>query len=489
MTDQGNASKTLHKGQDKGNDLSCLDNSFDEKRFTQEGIQADVERCRQQGEAAIDPKTNPFPVDALPGAVQQIIADTHENLNFPIDFIGASLLFAGAVAIGNSHRVEVKRTFQESAVLFLAIVAPPGSNKSHPLGFALKPIEKHDTKVCADYEREKMEYDRVMRARKQQGDETTEPPKPVLKKILFRDYTPEALISSHRFNKRGIGVYAEEFAGWFKNFDKYKAKGSEQEFWLSTWSGFPISVDRKTSDPLYISKPSIPVVGTMTPETIHELAGYNRDKNGFIDRVLFVMPDGIKKEYWSRTDIKPETAGRWHDIITKLLSLPVEIDNEFNPVPKVLNFTEEAENLLWDWQKTNTDQSNDAEDEAMGGIYSKMDMYVPRFSLILELLRWSCGESDRQAIGIEAVQGAIKLGEYFKRSAVRVHSIITNTNPLDKHPSDKQGLYDALPGNFTTEEGKLIAEQMGIPERTYKRFLNERDLFTWRSRGEYEKRF
>jgi hypothetical protein len=484
MTEHDNASQ--NKGQGKDNDLSRLDKAFDEGKFMK-GLKTDAQRCIQQGETAQDAKENPFPVDALPEALQKIIADTHQNLKFPIDFIGASLLGATSVAIGNSYKAQLKSTFQANAVLFLAIVAPPGSNKSHPLNFALDPIRRHDEKAYADYEREKMKYDRVMKSR-QNDDETDERPKPVLRKILFQDYTPEALASSHKFNKRGIGVYAEEFAGWFKNFDKYKAKGSEQEFWLSTWSGFAISVDRKTSDPLYISMPYIPVIGTMTPGTLYELARHNRDKNGFIDRILFVMPNGIKKEYWSRTDINPETERCWYDLINKLLSLPVQIDDEFNPVPKVLQFTEEAENHLYEWQKTNTDESNECDDDAIGGIIKKMDVYVLRFSLILELLRWACGESDKQAIGIESVQGAVKLCDYFKRSANRVHSIVTNANPLEKYPMDKQNLFETLPGTFTTEEGKLIADNLGIKERTYKRFLKERDLFTRISRGEYEKR-
>ena len=36
-------------------------------------------------------KRNRFPVEVFPLPIQQVITATNENLNFPIDFIGASL--------------------------------------------------------------------------------------------------------------------------------------------------------------------------------------------------------------------------------------------------------------------------------------------------------------------------------------------------------------------------------------------------------------
>jgi hypothetical protein len=59
---------------------------------------------------------------------------------------------------------------------------------------------------------------------------------------------------------------------------------------------------------------------------------------------------------------------------------------------------------------------------------------------------------------------------------------------LDKIPTDKQNLYNSLPEVFTTELGLQIAEGLEIPERTFKYFLNEKELFTRLSRGEYEKK-
>lgn len=462
---------------------------FDKYGIGVEDIKTEAEQLLKQGNEAQERKANRFPVEVFPLPVQQVITATNENLNFPIDFIGASLLYAVSVAVGNTHSVEVKKGFQQSAVLYLAIVARAGTTKSHPLSFALHPIVEQDKRTYRQYEQQRQEYEQAVSLSKKEREQQAidEPIKPVWQKFLLSDFTPEALAEVHKFNKRGIGVYVDELAGWFKNFNRYN-KGSEMEFWLSQWSGKPINIDRKTGEPVFIPLPFISVAGTIQKGILNELAKDSRTQNGFIDRILFVIPDNIQKEYWSETDLPPVVSENWERIISNLLNLSVSNDDTLNPSPEVLRFTPDAKKVLFEWQKANTDQCNEAENEALSGIFSKMDMYVLRLALILEMLRYACNESDKQAVSIEAVQGAVKLVEYFKNSAVKVNSILSNASPLDKHPADKQNLYKALPDTFTTEIGLQIAEGLGVAERTFKYFLNEKDLFTRLSRGEYEKR-
>ena len=63
-----------------------------------------------------------FPVEVFPEPIQQIITATNESLKFPIDFIGTSMLYAVSVSIGNTHRAEIMRGYEQTAVLYLAIV-------------------------------------------------------------------------------------------------------------------------------------------------------------------------------------------------------------------------------------------------------------------------------------------------------------------------------------------------------------------------------
>lgn len=453
-------------------------------------ITTEVANLLKQNSVIPERKTNSFPVEVFPDPIQKVIRATNEDLNFPIDFIGASLLYAASVAVGNTHCVEVKKGFQQSAVLYLAIVARAGTSKSHPLSFALQPIVDQDKRTYRQYEQQRQEYDQAVSLSKKEREQRIidDPIKPIWQKFLLSDFTPEALAEVHKFNKRGIGVYVDELAGWFKNFNRYN-KGSEMEFWLSQWSGQPINIDRKTGEPVFIPLPFISVAGTIQKGILNELAKDSRAQNGFIDRILFVIPDNIQKEYWSETELHHGISENWDRIISNLLNLSVSQDDTLNPVPEVLKFTTEAKQVLFKWQKENTDQCNQAENESVSGILSKMDMYVLRLALILEMMRYACNESDKHSISVEAVKGAIKLVEYFKNSAIKVNSILSNSSPLDRQPTDKQQLYNALPDTFTTGIGVSIATNFGIPERTFKRFLSDKELFNNPARGEYEKRY
>jgi len=439
-------------------------------------------------QAEIVNSTNQFPVHIFPLQVQKIIRATNESLNFPVDFIGASMLYAVSVAIGNTHKVEVKRGWLESSVLYLAIVSRPGTNKSHPLSFALQPIIEHDKVAYRQYDQDRIEYERqfIHSKKEKETNSVIESIKPFWQKFLLSDFTPEALAEVHKYNKRGIGVYVDELAGWFKNFNRYN-KGSEMEFWLSVWSGKPINIDRKSGEPIFIPLPFISVCGTIQNGILNELAKDSRMQNGFIDRILFVIPENLQKEYWSDTELGVDIHESWQTIVSNILELSISKDETDTPCPKILRFNPDAKQLLFKWQKTNTDESNDAQNDAVSGIYSKLEMYAIRLALILQMMMYSCDESDKDEIGVQAVEGALKLIEYFKQSAIKVHSIISGFNPLHNYPTDKQVLYAALPDTFSTEAGLNVAKSLGIPERTFKRFLRDRELFVSTSRGEYRK--
>ena len=217
-----------------------------------------------------------------------------------------------------------------------------------------------------------------------------EPIKPIWEQYLISDFTPEALVSVHSYNKRGLGVNVDELASWFKNFNRYN-KGSEQEFWLSVWSGNTVKVNRKTSDQYNIPLPFISVAGTIQPGVLNELAD-NRTENGFLDRLLFVVPDNLKKEYWSETELSPSIVENWQTIISNLLDVSIIQDETNNPQPEILRFSPEAKQLLFEWQRELTDQSNKPENEAISGINAKIEMYAVRLALILQMVRYACNE-------------------------------------------------------------------------------------------------
>ena len=67
-----------------------------------------------------------FPYHVFPKAIQQIIEETHRCLKFPVDYISSSIIYACSVSIGVTHKAQIMNGWQESAVVYLAIVGYSG---------------------------------------------------------------------------------------------------------------------------------------------------------------------------------------------------------------------------------------------------------------------------------------------------------------------------------------------------------------------------
>ncbi|MFN8257715.1 MAG: DUF3987 domain-containing protein [Bacteroidales bacterium] len=374
-----------------------------------------------------------FPVTVFPDILQEFIFATNETLKFPIDYLCASILFAVSVAIGNSLKIQVKSSWIDNAVLYIAIVGRSGINKSHPLSFALEPIFEIDKEYFREYEKALSDYDLIAeltnKERLAQGIE--KPIKPCLKQIIVSDLTPEALNDLHSNNKRGLGLYKDELAGWINEFNRYH-KGGDQQFWLSNWSGKAIKVNRKSSKPIFIPHPFISVCGTIQTSILNEFNKDNMTKNGFIDRILFVFPEDLKKPYYDESELSTILVDSYKEIIRKIISFPMNTNDNGEPVSTIIQYSSDAKTNFIEWQNYNTDLINDPKiAESIKCTYSKLDTYISRFALILQVIYWACGRGDLNEISLKALENATKLVEYFRQTASRVNIVIENSGGLD----------------------------------------------------------
>jgi len=430
-----------------------------------------------------------FPIEAFPKGIQDIITETHRVLNYPIDFIGTSVIYASSVGIGNTCKIEVCFTWVESAVFYFALVGPSGTMKSPPLSFALSPLHELDANYYSKNKNDRNQYYQQNTGNSKKKDTSGDDimARPVLKKHLVTDITKESLSEVHENNPRGIGVYVDELAAWFKNFNRYN-NGSDQEFWLSSWSLKPIVVDRIGSGCRFIQHPFISVIGTIQSKLLYLIAKDDRGANGFIDRVLFAMPATLKKEKWNLEQLNPIIRNQWKGVIERLIEFG-EKHNENQPgEPKVFRFSSQALVILTEWQAKNAEMSNKTDDDSVKGIYSKLEIYVIRLCLVLHRLDYACSSFSADEVQPSTVNGALLLTEYFRNTALRVNDIINNRDPLDGLPIKNQELYNALPVLFTTKEAIQIGNEHGFAERTIKRMLNNEELFRWIRQGQYEKR-
>lgn len=460
----------------------ALTENFGSDYFTKDNLYQAVKEIKEPKQK----NHSDFPIDVFPKKIQNIIIESNRCLNFPVDFIGASILASLSISIGLTHKIEVRKEWQETALLYLGIVGDSGSMKTPPLSFALKIIKKKDKTEFKIHKKSKTQHDedvRLAKGKKEKNIRKTE----AWKQILVSDFTPEALCQVHENNERGIAVYADELASWFNNFNRYNS-GSEEQFWLTAWNSTQITINRKTSDNIFIENPYIPVLGGIQPKVLKDMSKNARANNGFMDRILFAFPENLKKEYWSDLELDNTIIYDWDNIIEKLLNLELYTDIDGNKTPTILTYTPDSYKIIKNWQEIHTDLMNNTPDDSLKSVYSKFESYIHRFALIIQLSKYGCDELSIQNINSDTAESAIKLVEYFKQNAERVNEIIHTKDEVN-YPLNKQNLLKALPDKFATGEGIIIAEKNGMQERTFKEFLSKNIdvLFINTNHGEYEK--
>lgn len=277
-----------------------------------------------------------FPMDIYPPPLRQIIEDTHRDLNFPVNYIAASLLLAVSVALGNSRVLKVRYGWRVKPILYMTLVGSPGSVKTHPVSFALAPFRRSDDYTLGKYAAELEEYRRQM---KERGE------KPKAKQFIVKDSTIEAVAKVLHSNPHGICVHSDELNGWLSSFDKYHRSGGDQEQWLSMFNGDAIVVNRKSQDDIIsVPSPFVSVIGSIQPSVLIKCFKGQKVENGFLFRILFVNNSSEGQPMrWSEDDL-PKTLAKMHreELLRRQAALETEIDLLY-PIPKRIRRDSEKE--------------------------------------------------------------------------------------------------------------------------------------------------
>ena len=251
------------------------------------------------------------------------------------------------------------------------------------------------------------------------------------------------------------------------------------------WSGKPLSKNRASGEANRVKNPFISVGGTIQPKILYKLSKGDFMDNGFMDRILFCWPDNLKPNPISDYQIKEKSLSNYHQIINRLLS------NTEQGV--VIQFNPNARKEYIEWHNTiNLPAISEATD--LEGAFSKFNIYVARFALLLEGLKYGCGLSDLSCVTHDSVKGAIALAAYFKANTEKVYRKLFFGSPLDMLPEKDRHLFSVLPNQFQTSEFLEFASGLGIPKRTAEYKLNrykkkgKGQLFVSSDRGFYKKK-
>ena len=116
----------------------------------------------------------------------------------------------------------------------------------------------------------------------------------------------------------------------------------------------------------------------------------------------------------------------------------------------------------------------------------KHNTHVVRLALLLQVLRYACGESHLQYVDVRSVKGAIRLNDYFEDSLQRIREFIAN----DICDEPAKELLSLLGTAFGTAEAIEAGRQMKVCERSVMNYLKElmkNRLIRKIRQGQYEK--
>ena len=436
---------------------------------------------------------NKIPLNAFPSKIQDMILVLSRQENYSIEYTMASLLVAVSTAIGNAVNIRIRGGWISNPALYMILVGRPGMGKTPPLDFAFRPIRKHDAQAVKQFKLEMEQYNNLIESYKGKKENTTPlPDKPILRRTIISDFTPEALMRALDDNQRGIVVYVDEIMGMFNAVNQY-SRGQLIEQLLTAFSGKPLDISRCSMPiPIHIEHPFINIVGTMQTTRMHELIGKGYKENGLIDRIIFVYPSSQEISDWQLDEDSSfatfeKYSAMWKSIIDKVVSLPfVENENGGN-IQNILDFSSEAKAYFTNWRNNAIRTINQIQDDGLvDSRVIKTPMITARLAFILPILRWACGEVHKDFVDIDSTKSAIALSEYFEccYSDIQKYMLKESVEP------QKKELLDCLSESFTTADAIQAGKEVGLSGRSVMYSLVSlatNKIIKKVKRGEYEK--
>lgn len=431
-----------------------------------------------------------IPLEAFPAKIQDMILTLARQENYTIEYMMASLLVAVSTAIGNAVNIRIRGGWISNSALYMILIGRPGTGKTPPLDFAFRPIRKHDAQAVKQFKLEMEQYNNLIESNKGKKENTTPlPDKPILQRTIISDFTPEALMRALDGNHRGVVVYVDEIMGMFNAVNQY-SRGQLIEQLLTAFSGKPLDISRCSMPvPIHIEYPFINIVGTMQITRMHELIEKGYKENGLLDRIIFVYPSSQEISDWQLDEDSSfasfeKYSNMWESIFNKVIDLPFS-DND--NVQSILDFSPEAKAYFTNWRNNAIRAVNQIQDDGLvDSRVIKAPMITARLALVLQILRWACGEVHKDFVDIDSTKSAIALSKYFESCYADIQKYMLR----ESIEPQKKELLDCLSATFTTADAIQAGKEVGQSERSVMYSLVNlatNKIIKKIKRGEYEK--
>ncbi|OEK06719.1 DUF3987 domain-containing protein [Roseivirga misakiensis] len=419
----------------------------------------------------------PFPLHVFNDKIKPYLDALHKEYDLPRSYIGLGLLCAYSTAIGTGYHVEIQKIGKIFLPIWACLEGISSSGKSLVMNQVFKP----------HLDRQK-EYDDAWKT-ENLDSESSEADTPDLKQLIYRDSHVQTLI---RYvmpsNPKGILKDADEILEWINGMNQLSRKeGTDEQFWMSAWNCKAYTAIRARNQKFHLSRPFVNVFGGIQPSVLHKIFKNDRDKTGFVFRLLFAVPEVIKiAEVNLEFDMPEEFESIHKSSINRLLD-ELEVGSDVDEYSKKVKLSSSAVRIYSQWSRNKQRMVNRLQDssdkEIQAGIHGKIKEYCLRFSALLHLADISYTPGLRFGV-LEEVEGstmerAIELSEYFFESAINVSERVSNsvTAPVDvlRFASySKAGFSFQKIGDLEfSKNSSTAASRKKLAERTIKKMIKD----------------
>jgi hypothetical protein len=369
----------------------------------------------------------PFLPEYLPLSIRLWCQDVAERMSLPLDFAGIPALVSVSGAVGRRAFVYPKafdKGWKESIALSGALVADSGKKKTPVWKEMVNPLVELEIEWREQYAKDlkayKILYKQWEKAVKNNPQEP-EPEKPVCRRSLFTDCTPEALHSAMEENPSGVLYFRDELASWVEELEQ-DGRQSQRGIFLCGMNGndaYPL--DRIGRGSVYATM-CVCVGGNFQPELLRQFLSNTRNvEDGLVQRfAMLVWPNDVKLPRVDRQESFNKAAYR--TVIRGLASLQYNKDEKKSPVE--LHFDAEAQKLYDAWDEQRDERMNNAR----GGKKSSLSKYsgmMPKTAALFQLVDLAAGGaalSGTYHIDAHHIKMAISFFQYLESHLNRVHS-------------------------------------------------------------------
>ena len=292
-----------------------------------------------------------FPVESLPGAVQDFVLAAAASIGVPVAMTGSAALGVLAAVLQKKAKVKAKEDWTESLCLYILLIARSSERKSPIMRKMTKPLELYEEMVNAKMAEDIEEYDNqekffkkkikylegkaargvinytdAQKAREELA--ALKPTRPL--RLTAGDVTPEVLVNLLEENNERMAIFAAE-GGLFGTMSGRYSGAVNIDVFLNAYSQDKMTVDRVGRRTRILRDAHLTMVMAVQPHMVCEFEARKEFQElGLTGRFLYAMPDslvGTRNSRASEIRISRSTVAKAIDLAEYYLAEKLRIFN------------------------------------------------------------------------------------------------------------------------------------------------------------------